>query len=339
MRAVWLTRKGGPGAFEVRETPDPQPAAGQVRIRVRAAGINFADVMASQGIYPGAPPTPCVLGYEAAGVVDALGAGVDPGFLGKRVLAMTNFGAQSEAICVDARAALAMPDAMSFEEGAALPLNYLTAYHMLFRVGGLRPGSSVLIHQAAGGVGIAALQLCRTVQEVTTYGTASSAKLETARANGCTHPIDYRACDYEAEVKRLWNGKRIDIALDALGGENWAKDYRLLAYDGRLICFGFAKLVSGGRGNLFNVLMQLRSVPKFNPMKLMNDNRSVAGVNLGRMWKAQDVLGAELREVLRLYEQGALKPHIEAVIPFADARSAFQRLQDGTTVGKIVLVP
>ena len=252
---------------------------------------------------------------------------------------MTNFGAQSEAICVDARSALAMPDALSFEEGAALPVSYLTAYHMLFRVGGLRPGGSVLIHQAAGGVGTAALQLCRTVQGVVTYGTASAAKLDAVRANGCTHAIDYRACDYEAEVKRLSNGKGVDIALDALGGENWAKDYRLLAYDGRLICFGFAKLVSGGRGNMFNVLMQLRAVPKFSPMRLMNDNRSVAGVNIGRMWKAQDVLGAELLEVLRLYEQGAVKPHIEAAIPFADARTAFQRLQDGKTIGKIVLVP
>lgn len=339
MRAVWLTRHGGPAAFEVREGPDPVAGPKQIRVRVRAAGVNFAELMASQGTYPDAPPPPCVLGYECAGVVDAVGEGADGGLLGKRVVLLTKFGSHSDVVCADPRQAFIMPEAMSFEEGAALPVNYLTAYHMLFRVGSLRPGESVLVHQAAGGVGLAALQLCRTVDGVVTYGTASASKHDIVRANGCAHPIDYHTADYVVEVNRLSGGAGVDIALDALGGDNWRKDYGLLKVGGRLICFGFANLVTGPRRNLLRVLGQLRSVPRFNPMKLMSQNRSVAGVNIGRMLSAMNVLAHELREVIRLYEQGAVKPRVDAAIRFAEAQSAFQRMQEGKNVGKIVLVP
>jgi synaptic vesicle membrane protein VAT-1 len=190
MRAVWLTGHNGPDSFQVREGPDPVPAAGQVRVRIRAAGVNFAELMASQGLYPDAPPLPCVLGYEASGVIDAVGPSVSADLVGRRVVVFTKFGAFSDVICLDQRLTFAMADSMTFEEGAALPVNYLTAYHMLFFIGTLRPRESVLIHMAAGGVGIAALQLCRTVEGVVTFGTASAAKHDVIRANGCTHPID-----------------------------------------------------------------------------------------------------------------------------------------------------
>jgi len=153
MRAVWITRPGGPGALEVLETADPEPGPGQVRIGVRAAGLNFAEVMAAQGLYPDAPKPPCVVGYEVAGVVDALGERVPGLAAGQRVLAMTHFGGHADVVCVPAEQVLPIPDAMSFEEAAALPVNYLTAYHMLFRVAAVRPGERVLVHMAAGGVG------------------------------------------------------------------------------------------------------------------------------------------------------------------------------------------
>jgi NADPH:quinone reductase-like Zn-dependent oxidoreductase len=168
MRAVWITRHGGPEVLEVRETPDPEPGPGQVRVRVRAAGLNFAEVMARQGLYPDAPKPPCVVGYEAAGVVDAVGPGVSGPAVGQRVVALARFGAHAEAVCVPAEQTLALPEGTGFEEAAALPVNYLTAYHMLFRVACVRPGERVLVHMAAGGVGIAVLQLCRTVEGVVT---------------------------------------------------------------------------------------------------------------------------------------------------------------------------
>jgi len=138
MRAVWITGHGGPEALQVRETADPVPGPGQVRIRVSAAGLNFADVMAAQGLYPDAPKPPCVVGYEVAGVIDALGAGNAGLAAGQRVLAMTHFGGHSDVVCVPTDQALPIPEAMSFETAAALPVTYLTAYHMLFRVASVR---------------------------------------------------------------------------------------------------------------------------------------------------------------------------------------------------------
>ena len=166
MRAVWITRHAGPEALEVRETADPEPGPGQVRIRVRAAGLNFADVMAAQGLYPDAPKPPCVVGYEVAGVIDALGDGPQGYAAGQRVLALRTGSKNADVVCVPAEQVLPMPDAMSFEEAAAMPVNYLTAYHMLFRVAGVRPGERVLVHMAAGGVGTAVLRLCRTVEDL-----------------------------------------------------------------------------------------------------------------------------------------------------------------------------
>src|SRR4051794_35707497 len=245
MRAVWITKAGGPEVLAVRECPVPQPGRGEVRIAVRAAGLNFAEIMARQGLYPDAPRPPCVVGYETAGVVDALGEGVREFSVGTRVLALTRFGGHADTVCVPVPQVRAMPDGMTFEEGAALPVVYVTAYHLLFRVGWLRPGASVLIHMAAGGVGLAALQLCRTVPGVVTFGTASAAKHALLRDYGCRYPIDYRAVDYAAEVRKITNGKGVDLVLDPLGGEDWKKGYDLLRPAGMLCAFGFANMASG----------------------------------------------------------------------------------------------
>ncbi len=247
MRAVWITRPGGPDALEVRETPDPEPGPGQVRIRVHAAGLNFAEVMAAQGLYPDAPKRPCVVGYEVAGEVDALGDGASEPAVGSRVVALTQFGGHADVVCVPAGQVLPIPDSMSFEEAAAIPVNYITAYHMLFRVASIRPGERVLVHMAAGGVGMAVLQLCRTVADTEVFGTASAAKHEALRAEGCAHPIDYRTTDYAAEVRRLTGGEGVDIVLDALGGSDWRKGMKLLRPCGRLVAFGFANMASGQR--------------------------------------------------------------------------------------------
>jgi NADPH:quinone reductase-like Zn-dependent oxidoreductase len=339
MRALWLTGHRGPESFEVRDSPDPTPAAGQVRIRVRAAGLNFADLLASCGLYPDAPRTPCVLGYEAAGIVDAVGEGVGGGLIGRRVMAMIKFGAHADTLCLGAQQIVPIPDTMTFEEAAAIPVNYLTAYHMLHRIASLRPGESVLIHQAAGGVGTAVLQLCRNVGGVTTFGTASRAKLDALRANGCTYPIDYRTADYAQEVRRLTGGSGVDIVLDALGGADWRRGYDLLKPCGRLVCFGFANLMSGSKRNMLHVLRQILRVPKFSPMKLLSDNRTVAGVNMGHLFGETAMLAEEMRAIGELYEAGVVKPLLDLVVPFSEAGVGLRRLQEAKNVGKVVLVP
>ena len=337
MRAIWITGHGGPEALEVRETADPVPGPGQVRIRVSAAGLNFADVMAAQGLYPDAPKPPCVVGYEVAGVIDALGAGSQDHEAGQRVLAMTHFGGHSDVVCVPADQVLPIPEAMSFETAAALPVTYLTAYHLLFRAAVVRPGERVLVHMAAGGVGLAVLQLCRTVDDLVVFGTASAAKHAMLRAEGCAHPIDYHATDYAAEVRRLTGGEGVDVVLDPLGGNDWRKGLKLLRPGGRLVAFGFANLASGQRRRPARLASQVLGIPLLTPLQLMNHNRTVSGVNIGRLWGQMAALREELQAVLALWDQGRIKPHIDASYPFTEAAAAHRRILQRQNIGKILL--
>jgi len=339
MRAIWIMKTGGPEVLAVRETPDPQPGPGQVRVRVHAAGLNFAEVMARQGLYPDAPKPPCIVGYEVAGIVNALGPAVVGPQIGRRVMALVRFGGHADTVCAPAEQVLEIPDEMSFEEAAALPVNYLTAYHMLVRVANIRPAERVLVHMAAGGVGIAVLQLCATVGGVTTFGTASAAKHEVLRAEGCTHPIDYRSVDYVQEVRRLTGGEGVDIVLDPLGGSDWKKGMSLLRPVGRLVAYGFANLATGERRNPISLARQALGVPVLTPLGLMNANRSISGVNIGHLWGQAAMLRGELDALLALWRAGRIKPRIDAVFPFASAVEAHRRITERRNIGKVVLVP
>ena len=340
MKAVWIRKHGGPDVLEVRETPDPEPAAGEVRIRVRACGLNFAEVSARQGLYPDAPKPPCIVGYEGAGVVDALGAGTTSPAVGTRVMFLKRFGAHADCVCVPAEQVVPIPDEMSFEHAAAIPVVYLTAYHMLFRVARVRDGDRVLIHMAAGGVGTAALQLCRTVEgKVETFGTCSASKHDYVRGHGCDHPIDYRTKDYAAEVRELTGGRGVDYIFDPLGGKDWAKGYGILADAGMIVCFGVANIVVPGKRRLFHALGTLLAMPTFKPLKLMDHNKGVAGVNVGHLWHRPDLLRTALDAIVALYQAGKIAPHIDSVHPFEKAADAFGRLELGKNVGKVLMVP
>jgi len=339
VRAVWQQRNGGPEVLSVRETPDPEPGPGEVRIRVRACGLNFAEVMARQGLYPDAPKPPCVLGYEAAGVVDALGPGTDGPAVGTPVVALTRFGGHADVVCAPAAQVLPLPDGMDFETAAAIPVTYLTAYHMLFRVANLQPGAKVLVHMAAGGVGIAVLQLCATVPGVETFGTASAGKHGVLREEGCTHPIDYRGTDYARRVRELTGGAGVDVVLDPLGGKDWATGLSLLRPVGHLVAYGFANIASGERRNPLRLVGQALRIPRFTPLGLMNGNRSVSGVNIGHLWQEVELLRAELSAVLELWREGKVRPRIDSVHPFTAAGAAHARLTERRNVGKVILVP
>lgn len=339
MRAIWITSADGPDGLRVRETADPQPGPGQVRIRVHAAGLNFAEVMGAQGLYPDAPKRPCVMGYEVAGVVDATGDGAQGPAPGTRVVALTHFGGHSDVVCVPAEQVLAIPDGKEFAEAAALPVNYLTAYHMLFRVAVVRPGERVLVHMAAGGVGTAVLQLCRTVPGVEVFGTASAAKHERLREEGCAHPIDYRTTDYAAEVRRLTGGEGVDVVLDPLGGADWRKGLKLLRPGGRLVAYGFANVSSGPRRRPLHVLSAAAGIPLLTPLQLMNSNRTVSGVNIGRLWGQVGMLRQELEELIALWAAGTITPVVDSSYSFAEAAAAHRRILDRQNTGKVLLTP
>ncbi|RMF14863.1 MAG: alcohol dehydrogenase [Candidatus Dadabacteria bacterium] len=339
MKAITITRHGGPEVLTVKEAPDPEPGPGEVCIDVAFAGLNFAEVMARKGLYPDAPKPPCVVGYEVSGTVRSVGNEVSEVKPGDRVAALTRFGGHASVVCVPEMQVLRIPDAMPLETAAAIPVVYLTAWHMLFRVANLQPGMHVLVHMAAGGVGTAALQLCQTVADVITCGTASPGKHDYVREQGCTHPIDYRNRDYAAEVRKLTDGRGVDIVLDPLGGGDWRKGYALLAPAGHLVAFGFANADAGETRKLLHLLRQFLAVPRFSPLRLMDDNRSVSGVNMGHLWNETEMLRNELQEVLKLWEAGAVRPHIDSVWTFEEAARAHGRLEKRKNVGKVLLQP
>jgi len=323
--------------LQVREAPDPEAGPGEVRIRVKAAGINFADLMARVGLYPDAPPLPCVVGYEVGGVVDQVGQGVKGFAVGDRVFGMPHFGGYTDTLVIREEQVFKMPEGMSFEEAAAFPVVYLTAYDMMLFTGALRPGSRVLIHSAAGGVGLAAIDLAKT-KNCIIFGTASTSKHDFLRERGCQHPIDSRG-DVAAAVRAIVGDAGVDLILDPVGGKSWGEGYDLLAPCGRLVAFGLSAASSGKKRSLLHAVLQVVQIRKYNPMKLMEDNKSVTGVNMGHLFDRLDLLRPQFEALLALYAEGKIKPRVDRSFPFAEAAAAHHFIHDRKAIGKVVLVP
>ncbi|HEX7211285.1 MAG TPA: zinc-binding dehydrogenase [Propionibacteriaceae bacterium] len=343
MKAVVLTRSGGPEVFEVLERPDPAVGAGEVRIAVHAAGLNFADTMARVGLYPAAPKPPCVLGYEVAGEVETIGEGVSGLTVGQRVMAGTKFGGQAELAVAQARDVMPMPDHLSFEEGAAFCVNYGTAYAALMIMGGLREGNRVLIHAAAGGVGIAATQVAR-IAGAEIFGTASAAKHEAIKAQGVDHPIDYRTQDFKAEIKRMTNGEGVDVILDPMGPTSFRKDYRILRPGGRLIMCGLSEAMNENGRDMRATLRSLvrmptSTMPWWNAGRLLNQNRGVFGLNLLSWWRREGGMDRITAPLLSDLNSKQLMPVVARSYPFEQAGDAHRYLAERRNIGKVVLTP
>jgi NADPH:quinone reductase-like Zn-dependent oxidoreductase len=334
MKQLIIPRYGPPEVLAIRDVPDPPVVAGTVSVRVRAAGLNFSDLLARQGLYPDAPKPPCVVGYEVAGVVDAVGTGVTGARVGDRVIAMTRFGGQSEVVVVPEAMVFPLVDGWTMEEGAALPVVYLTAHHLLVRVAGVRPGESILVHSAAGGVGLAVAELAR-IFGARVIGLASSSKHQFLRSQG-VDPVDRADPDWPEVVRHLAPGG-VDIVLDPVGGDSWRSGYALLAPGGRLVCFGASELSSGLTRNLARVAWRFLRWPRFGPMSLMSDNRAVAGVNLGHLWEAAGVLQPQMQALLAFARAGRVKPRVDRAFRVDDAAAAHRYMHERRNVGKVVL--
>jgi NADPH:quinone reductase-like Zn-dependent oxidoreductase len=343
VKALVQTGNGGPEVLQVQERPDPPVGPGEVRIAVKAAGINFADTMARLGLYPDAPKPPCVMGYEVAGTVESLGDGVSEHAVGDRVIAGTRFGGQAELVTVPADQALPLSDRLSFEQGAAIPVNYGTAHAALIVMGGLRKGDRVLIHAAAGGVGIAATQIARNVgAEI--FGTSSPSKHDAIRAQGVTHPIDYRNQDFEAETMRITGGEGVDLIIDALGPTSFRKDYRLLRPGGRMVMYGLSEAANERGRDIPAMLkslakMPLATIPWWKSLALMNENKGVFGLNMLKWWEREGSLDRVMEPLRADLEEGRLEPVVAEAFPFERAGDAHQFIAERRNVGKVVLFP
>lgn len=350
MRQIWITKKGAPEVLQVKEAPDPEAGPGQVRIKVKCAGINFADLAARAGIYPDAPKVPCVVGYEVSGVIDQIGGPAPEGSpyrafgadlkVGDQVFGMPKFGGYTDTLVLPAGQVFRMPAKMTFEEAAALPVVYLTAHHMLMFTGHLRPGSKILIHSAAGGVGLAAIQLART-RNCEIFGTASPSKHDYLRAQGVAHPVANEG--YIEAIRAILgtDGKDggLDLVLDPVGGPSWGDGYDLLGPAGRLVCFGFSAGLKDKTVSWLSVIGAFLKIRKYSPIKLMDANKTVSGVNMGHLFDRLDLLRPQFEALIKLYEEGAIKPTVDKTFPFSEAAAAHHYLHDRKAKGKVLLTP
>ena len=338
MRQVVTTANGGVEVLKVQEAPDPTPAKGEVVVQVKAAGLNFADILARQGLYPDGPKKPCVMGYEVAGVVEAVGQGVDRQMAGQPVVAMTRFRGQAEKVAIAADQLFAKPESLSFELAAAIPVNYLTAYALLDVMGSLHPGESVLIHNAGGGVGLAAIDIARKIG-ATTYGTASPGKHEFLRERGLDHAIDYRNEDWLPVLKQLTDGRGVDLVIDPIGGSHWKKSYAALRHTGRLGMFGVSTASANGLKGKLKMIKAAAQMPRFHPIGLLNKNRGVFGLNLGHMWHEPEKVATWMKAILAGVSEGWVRPHVDKTFPFAQVGDAHGYMEARKNIGKVVLVP
>jgi NADPH:quinone reductase-like Zn-dependent oxidoreductase len=342
MRAVVITKHGAPEVLKVEDRPDPQVGAGEVRIAVKAAGINFADLMARSGVYPDAPSPPCVVGYEVAGEVESVGEGVEGFAVGDRVLAGCRFGGYAELASVPESQVIALPEGLSFEQGASFPVNYSTAYAALVIMGGLASDERVLIHAAAGGVGIAATQIAKGIgAEI--FGTASPSKHDAILAQGVDHAIDYREKDFAEEAMRITGGVGLDLIIDAVGPSSFKKDYEILRSGGRMVMYGLSEVQTGDTRNIPAVLkglvrMPLATMPWWKSLQVMNENKGVFGLNMLKWWDAEG-LDRALNPLEAGLADGSFDPVVAEAFSFDQAPEAHRFIADRKNIGKVVLTP
>ncbi len=337
MRALVITQHGPPEVLKVLERPDPEVGPGEVRIAAKAAGINFSDLLARIGMYPDAPKPPCVIGYEVAGDVESVGDGVDSVKPGDRVISGSRFGGQAEFVVAREQDIVPLPDGWSYEQGAALPVVYATAYAGMIRYGNVLEGERVLVHAAAGGVGIAATQLGKHLG-AELYGTASASKHDAIRAQGIEHAIDYHTQDPVKEIRRITGEKKpLDLVMDAVGGHSFRKSWSLLRAGGRLVAFGASEAGGGERREIPKALKMVATSPVFPILSMMRDSKSVIGLNMLTIWDSKGSLDEFIGPLRELMDQGVIDPVVAEAFPLEQAADAHRYMSERKNVGKVVL--
>ncbi|XP_046661133.1 synaptic vesicle membrane protein VAT-1 homolog-like [Homalodisca vitripennis] len=339
MRAVVLTGFGGLKSVKVLKKPEPTVAEGEVLIRVRACGLNFQDLMVRQGVIDSLPKTPFILGFECAGEVEQVGEGVEKFKVGDRVVALPEYRAWAELVTVPQQFVYPLPDDLSFLDAAALTMNYIVAYILLFELGGLSPGKSVLVHSAGGGVGQAVAQLSKTVEDTVVFGVASKAKHEAIK-DSVDHLLE-RGTDYASEVRKI-SPEGVDIVLDCLCGEECNRGYSLLKPMGKYVLYGSSSVVTGETKSILSAARSWWQVDKVSPIKLFDENKSLSGLNLRHLMHQQNSAGYVARifdTVVALWRDGKVTPVVDSTWAIEDVPEAMQKMHDRKNIGKIIMDP
>ncbi len=339
MKTLQLTKNGSPQeAFQLKELPNPEPEAGELLIRTECFGLNYADVMARNGLYNDAPPLPCTLGYEVVGEVEKTGKGVTQFAEGDRVLAFTRFGGYAEKSIADERTVVKLPPQIPSDKAAALATQYCTAYYAAIRMANIQKNERVLIHACAGGVGLALLDLAQYIG-CETIGTAGSAsKLEFISLRGVNHAVNYREKDFASEIRKITGEQKpVDAAFDAVGGKTYVQTKKLMNYGGRHVLFGVASRKTKGP-KLLNTLKLAWSFGLSHPLEFLLGSRGVIGLNMLRIAEEKPaVLGEVMENLIDLYQNGHLNPHVYKSYRFNELSAAHEALENRKTIGKLVV--
>ena len=341
MRKVVIHRPGGHGQLRLETHPDPAPGAGEVRIAVTHIGVNYADCVIRMGLYQSAKELvgwPITPGFEVAGTVDALGAGVTDLRVGEPVLALTLFGGYASSLVVPRAQVFAIPAGVDRAAAAGIPTVFLTAWFALRELAHVRPGERVLVHSAAGGVGSAAVQLAAHAGATVTAVVGAPHKRALPEQLGARHVIDKSNEPlWEAAARIAPQG--YDVVLDANGVSTLAQSYAHLAPLGRLVAYGFHSMMPkvGGRPNWLKLARDWLRTPRFNPLALTTDNKSVLAFNLSFVSGRTDLLVPAMQAILRGFAEGWLRAPPVTRYPLAEVARAHADLESAQTVGKLVL--
>ncbi len=324
MKTIRVSEFGDSGVLEHVEIERPSPGEGEILVEVKSAGVNYADTMRRRNQYLEETPLPFVPGSEIAGTVAELGPGAEDVSEGDRVVTLLGTGGYADYAVVSAQNLIPIPDKMDFDEAAAIPLQGLTAYHVLKTSGMLEEGESVVVHAAGGGVGTLAVQMAKLMDANPVIATASTQeKLDLAKELGADVLINYTEDDWPEQVREATGGEGADVILEMVGGDFIQKNLECLATFGRVVVYGAA---SGERGSLV-------------PMNLMYKNHTVAGFYLPQIMSRPELFGPSLKEMLGWISSGDLKLTVSARYPLEQASEAHEALEGRQTTGKIVLNP
>ena len=337
MRAMRLVNPSSKDqAFSLDTVPRPKPGPGQVLLKTRFSGLNFADVMARQGIYREAPPVPSILGYDVVGTVVEKGPDSGDIAIGTEVVAMTRFGAYAEYALADHRVMAPTPQLDEPAAATALATQYCTAYYAAILLGNLQEGDRVLIHAAAGGVGTALIQLAKT-KNCEIFGTAGSQKkLDYLKSQGVHHPINYRSEDFVERVKALSSNGKVEVIFDPIGGRSFRKDKKIIGHGGRILLYGVAQ--RNGKKGLLPTLKLLWDFGIMNPVAFMLGSYGVLGFNLLHLADNRpEVMKKCLDAIMQLTKEGKLQPQLDVCLPVQEIHEAHQRLESRKSIGKVAV--
>jgi len=335
-QSIFVTKHGVPDVLKLNPDSLKEPINGEVCVKIKYSGINFADIMGRMGLYPTAPNPPYVPGFEIAGIIEKTGDDSTNSLVGRAVVGLSRFHGYSTHTNVPLNQLFFINEKW-LDVAAAIPVNYLTAYFMMVHQAAIRENEWFLIHGIGGGVGIAALQIAQHL-DVKIIGTCSGWKHNQIREMGVDHLIDYRSENFKERVLEITDGNGADVIIDSLGGKALKDSFGCLAEFGRLISYGFSKAAPGTKKNILKILPEYLGMPKFNPMHLMSKNKGVFGFHLGLIKKRQDLVKEYGSLLLKWLDDGIISPEVDAVFPLEKAAEAHQYISDRKNFGKVLLM-